>query len=206
MPCAVVEYTFEGGRHADICASAYRHDGAGGSQSLMLTSSCFAAHRFTYAQPVPASDPRRANLPSRIALHESSCSPVAPPTVAISGIRTRFLIADETSSAGQLMHLLHGLGYWLTKAASCGASALALAQDFRPSVVLIALDLPDMSARYMARRIRERHGTGQVRLIALADDHSLASRDRVCESGFLRYLAKPVSAAALRLALRNSAL
>jgi CheY-like chemotaxis protein len=164
-----------------------------------------AAHRFPYSEPPPvATLAARTSLQSRIALEEPPPS-VNPPSVAISGIQSRILIADETGSAGRLAHLLHGLGYWLTKMASCGTSALALAQDFRPSIVLVALDLPDMSARYIARRVRERTGTGEVRLIALTDDHSLASRDRVCESGLLRYLSKPVSTAALQQALRAGA-
>lgn len=172
----------------------------------MPTPTRIAAHRFAYDQPAPAGDLAvLQSFHSRIALREPAECPVIPPTVAISGIRARILIADESGSAGRLAHLLHGLGYWLTKMASCGTSALALARDFQPSVVLVALDLPDMSARYIARRVRERTGTGQVRLIALTDDHSLASRDRVCDSGFLRYLTKPVSTAALQQALRASA-
>jgi CheY-like chemotaxis protein len=100
------------------------------------------------------------------------------------------------------VHLLHALGYCLTKTTSCGASALELAQDFRPSIVLIALDLPDMSGRYLARRLRGRAGAGQLRLIALAADYSLAGRDLARESGFLHHLSKPVGPAALQRVLR----
>jgi CheY-like chemotaxis protein len=171
----------------------------------MPSPSLVASHRLPYALSVPAFDfptPRRS-LHSYIPAREPLECPVGPAAVAVYAMQTRVLIADETSSAGQLTRLLHGLGYWLTKTASSGASALALAQDFRPSIVLIALDLPDMSARYIARRVRERTAMGQVRLIALADDCSLASRDRVCDSGLLRYLTKPVSTAALQQALRT---
>ncbi len=172
----------------------------------MSIPSSVVARRLPSDQPLPALDfpmqptSGHAHIASREPLR-----PVSPPSAAIFGIQIRVLIADEAGAAQQLAHLLRGLGYSLTKTASCGASALALARDFSPSIVLIALDLPDMSARYIGRRVRERAITGQVRLIALAHDHSLASRDRVCQSGFLRYLTKPVSAAALEQALRTSA-
>ncbi len=172
----------------------------------MSSPNRIAAHAFPHAQPVPAYDlpSRRTSLHSHSALGDSVSRPVESAVVAISGTQTRVLIADEERSAGPLAHLLHGLGYWLTKTACSGASALVLAQDFRPSIVLIALDLPDMSAGYIGRRIRQWTADGQVRLIALADDRSLASRDRVRESGFPRYLTKPISAAALQQVLRAS--
>lgn len=135
-------------------------------------------------------------------LGESPLRMAALPLAAIAGPEMRILVADEECSAGGLVRLLHGLGYCLTKMALCGASALELAQEFQPSVVLIALDLPDMSARCLARRLRARTGTAPLRLIALAADPSLAGRHLARESGFSHHLAKPVAVVALRRVLR----
>lgn len=115
----------------------------------------------------------------------------------------RILIADAASSAEPLARLLHSLGYSNTRNVVSGASALELARAFRPSIGFIALDLPDMSTTYIARRLREWASAGQLRLIALATDHSLASRDRARLSGFSRYLIRPVACLPLQLALRG---
>jgi CheY-like chemotaxis protein len=114
----------------------------------------------------------------------------------------RVLIVDDVQSTLSLELLLHGLGYWKTQVAVSGATALQMAQNFVPSVVLLALELPDMSAYEVARRLRERTELRRVRLIALTDDYEHASRDMARQAGFERYLAKPVSAADLQGLLR----
>jgi two-component system, cell cycle response regulator DivK len=150
----------------------------------------------------PARAPGRPRFQPSLVVNDSLLQPAWAPVGTAFGTQTRVLVADQEGSAESLVRLLRGLGYWLAETAFCGASALQSARDFRPAIVLIALDLPDMSARYIVRRLRERCGREDLRLIALAEDHSLASRDRVRESGFARYLTKPVSAAALGQVLR----
>jgi len=161
-----------------------------------------SAPGLAHAEPARAPATGWPGLQSSLAMNDSQRDPAHFPVGTTFGTQARVLVADQEWSAASVVRLLHGLGYWLAEKAFCGASALQSAQDFRPAIVLIALDLPDMSARYIVRRLRERCGTADLRLIALADDHSLASRDRVRESGFARYLTKPVSAAALGQVLR----
>jgi CheY-like chemotaxis protein len=115
---------------------------------------------------------------------------------------TRILIVDDLQSTLSLELLLHGLGYWKTQVVVNGATALEIAQNFVPSVVLLALQLPDMSAYEVAQRLRERTGLRRVRLIALTDEYEHAGRDMARQAGFERYLAKPVSAADLQDLLR----
>jgi len=172
---------------------------AGMSLSLRISAPGLAS-----AEPAraPALPPGWPGLQSSLAMNDSQRDPAHFPVGTTFGTQARVLVADQEWSAASVVRLLHGLGYWLAETAFCGASALQSAQDFRPAIVLIALDLPDMSARYIVRRLRERCGPENLRLIALADDHSLASRDRVRDSGFARYLTKPVSAAALGQVLR----
>ena len=129
--------------------------------------------------------------------------PVRAAAAAKSLTDTRILIADTASSAEPLTRLLHSLGYLHTKSVVTGASALELARAFQPSIGFIALDLPDMSTAYIGRRLREWASAGQLRLIALAADHSLASRDRARLSGFSRYLIRPVACVPLQQALRG---
>jgi CheY-like chemotaxis protein len=128
--------------------------------------------------------------------------PLSLPLLATAGQPTGILIVDNAGVTGPLVYLLHSLGYWATRAAYCGESALNLAQDFLPSIVLISLQLPDMSAYRVAARLREQAGGRQLRLIALTTDYVHTGRDLARQAGFERYLAKPVGAVALRQLLR----
>jgi CheY-like chemotaxis protein len=125
-------------------------------------------------------------------------TPPSFPRAGASGEPVRILIVDDSHSTAPLEYLLHGLGYWTTRVAFCGKTALTLAQDFNPSVVLLALDLPDMSAYHVAQRLRERSEVRELRLIALTEDYVHTGRDLAREAGFERYLGKPVSVSALQ--------
>src|SRR5580692_969876 len=61
--------------------------------------------------------------------------PLSLPLFGTTGEPTRILIVDEVYTTGPLEYLLHGLGYWTTRVAFRGETALMLAQDFSPSVV-----------------------------------------------------------------------
>jgi CheY-like chemotaxis protein len=79
---------------------------------------------------------------------------------------------------------------------------LDLAQDFPPSIVLISLQLPDMSAYRVATQLRSQAAGRQLRLIALTTDYVHTGRELARQAGFERYLAKPVGAVALQQLLR----
>jgi protein-histidine pros-kinase len=73
-----------------------------------------------------------------------------------------------------------------------------MAQDFSPSVVLLALNLPGMSAYRVATLLRDRAAGRELRLIALTEDCEHTGRDLARQAGFERYLAKPVDISALQ--------
>jgi CheY-like chemotaxis protein len=129
--------------------------------------------------------------------------PLSVPVLATTGEPTRILIVDDVHTSGPLEYLLHGLGYWTTRVASCGATALKMAQDFAPSIVLLALELPDMSGYRVATQLRNRAAGRELRLIALTGDYAHTGRDMAREAGFERYFAKPVRMSALYQLLRS---
>jgi CheY-like chemotaxis protein len=128
--------------------------------------------------------------------------PRSLPLVGTNGEPTRILIVDDPDSTTPLEYLLHGLGYWTTRVASRGETALKVAEDFCPSLVLLTLDLPDMNGYQLAQLLRERSELRKVRLIALTGDYEHVGRDRAREAGFERYLATPVSVSDLQELLR----
>ena len=107
----------------------------------------------------------------------------------------RILIVDndiESSSSLELM--LRASGYSETRVAYSGHAALAVAADFQPSMVLLEVGLLDMSGYEVARILRERARSHDVRLIALTSSREHAGRELARVAGFERCLLKPIAA------------
>jgi CheY-like chemotaxis protein len=107
----------------------------------------------------------------------------------------RILIVDHDMGSSESLELmLHATGYSQTRVAYSGHAALAIAADFQPSVVLLELDLLDMSGYALARLLRERAQSNDLRLIALTSHREHAVASSIAAAGFERYLPKPVAA------------
>src|SRR5438552_10865868 len=66
----------------------------------------------------------------------------------------RVLIVDgDVDAANALASLLQSSGYGDARVAYTGATALALVVEFAPTVLLVDLDLPDMSGYDVARQL-----------------------------------------------------
>ncbi len=116
----------------------------------------------------------------------------------------RILIVDnDTRSSLSLELMLHVSGYSETRIASCGRAALTTAATFRPSVVLLELDLLDMSAYDVARLMREQAQCDDLRLIALTSSREHTDRELARVAGFERYLLKPVATPELSRVLQS---
>jgi DNA-binding response OmpR family regulator len=106
----------------------------------------------------------------------------------------RILIVDsDISSSGSLELTLQASGYPQTRVAYSGHAALAIAADFQPSVVLLELNLLDMSGFEVARLLREQARGRDLRLIALTSSFEHEGRELARVAGFERYLLKPVA-------------
>jgi CheY-like chemotaxis protein len=107
----------------------------------------------------------------------------------------RILIVDSDIRSSDSMELmLHASGYSETRVAYSGHAALAIAAEFRPSVVLLELNLLDMSGYEVARSLRGQARSRDLRLIALTSSREHPGRELARMAGFERYLLKPVAA------------
>jgi CheY-like chemotaxis protein len=107
----------------------------------------------------------------------------------------RILIVDNDIRSSDSMELmLHASGYSETRVAYSGHAALAIAAEFKPSVVLLELNLLDMSGYEVARSLREHARSRDLRLIALTSSREHPGRELARMAGFERYLLKPVAA------------
>jgi CheY-like chemotaxis protein len=107
------------------------------------------------------------------------------------------IVDDDVEAAAALGSLLQSAGYGDVRVAYTGATALALAVAFVPTVLLVDLDLPDMSGYDVARHLSQHPQLRNLRLIALTANSAHPGRELAREAGIERYLIKPVGAAAL---------
>jgi DNA-binding response OmpR family regulator len=114
-----------------------------------------------------------------------------------SGKRRILIVDDDVNAAAALASLLQSAGYGDARVAYTGAAALALAVEFLPTVLLVDLDLPDMSGYAVARQLSQHRQLLNLRLIALTPNSAHPGRELAREAGIERYLIKPVGAAAL---------
>ncbi len=117
---------------------------------------------------------------------------------SIPGNVPRILIVDDDEGAANaLASLLHSAGYGEARVACTGKTALALAVEFVPAIVLIDLELPDMSGYEVARHLSQHSQLQNLRLVALTANNEHPGRELARQSGIERYLMKPVGAADL---------
>lgn len=110
----------------------------------------------------------------------------------------RLLVVDDDIDAADSMTTMLKLhGYDVVTALS-GSSAHASLPIFRPHVVILDLEMPDMNGLELARRIREYPATAGCTLIAVTGFDDQMHRDWARVGGIPHFLVKPVDIDALR--------
>jgi len=124
-----------------------------------------------------------------------SQAPEASPTprkpAASAKAPARILVVDDlAASAETLMTLLEMEGFEV-RIANEGMSALKIAEDFRPDVVLLDIGLPGMNGFEVAHRLRTQPESRDALLIALTGYGEAESRTRSAQAGFDFHMVKP---------------
>jgi CheY-like chemotaxis protein len=137
-----------------------------------------------------SSDEGRLAEAQRLHVQEEERGKVAAPLAP-----ARVLVVDnDMGAADTLETMLHALGCPETRVAYSGHAALAIADEFKPGVVMVELDLLDMDGYELATRLRERARSWEPKLIALTSNRAHSEREQARSAGFERYLLKPVVA------------
>lgn len=138
--------------------------------------------------------------------------PAASPSIAepagsgdaVHAAHERVLVIDDNAdSTGSMVTLLELLGH-VAHGACSGAEGLVAAEAFRPHVVLLDLNMPDMDGVAVMHALRRRYGTA-VRVIAMTGYGRQGERRSTLEAGFDAHLTKPVEMAQLQRVLASPA-
>ena len=116
-----------------------------------------------------------------------------PAPKASPAARRRVLVVDDNLDAAEMLaEVLRHAGHEVNEAHD-GLSALVLASQWRPEVVLLDLGLPGMDGFEVARRLRADPQSGPMKIIALTGYGRDEDRRRTAEVGIDGHLVKPVA-------------
>ncbi|HEU4458889.1 MAG TPA: ATP-binding protein [Methylibium sp.] len=127
-------------------------------------------------------------------------APAAPaPAATADGATTapRRIVYVEDEALNQLLfqELIRSRPEWELQIAGDGATALRIAHERPPDLMLIDINLPDMSGLALIDRLRSDAGTRALRCIALSADAMAEQVAAAHRAGFDDYWTKPIDVA-----------
>jgi CheY-like chemotaxis protein len=106
------------------------------------------------------------------------------------------LVEDQADVARATAMGLEHLGAKVCIAGT-GAAALEHSLTFRPTLVLLDIDLPDINGHEVGRRLRQMPELDAVALVALTSWNTPEMRQRSAHAGMVEHVAKPLDLDAL---------
>jgi two-component system, cell cycle response regulator DivK len=104
------------------------------------------------------------------------------------------VVEDNERNMRLFCDVLRASGY-STLEATTGESAVALAIDFAPDLVLMDIQLPDIDGVEALGRLRADERSASLPVLALTAQAMEGDRERFLAAGFDGYLSKPVNIA-----------
>jgi DNA-binding response OmpR family regulator len=146
---------------------------------MTMNSDCkTAASKCSPARPGPGFEDGRAKA-------RAATGPVGNTTMA-----TALIVEDHPEQAGLVSRIL-GLRDFVPMIASDGETALAMAQEHMPDVVLLDLMLPDINGFDVCRRLRSDRATMLVPVVMLTALDDVQHRVHGFRVGANAYVSKP---------------
>ena len=137
----------------------------------------------------------RLGLPAQDQVVPAPPPPEVPQRITPTAGLKVLVVDDIATNRLVASTYLRMLGATMIEAAS-GAEALAILANQRPDLVLLDMNMPEMSGLQTLEKIRALPGDiGKLPVIAMTADAMAEHRDRYLDSGIDGYLAKPVNPA-----------
>ena len=133
-------------------------------------------------------------FPAKVLRGDSFPIPIpvrAQMTAPIPAGSKKVLVVDDLAASADTLKVLLEMEGFSVMVANDGATALAVAQEFVPEVVILDIGLPGMDGFEVARRLRSRPELNKAVLIALTGYGEAESRLRSQQAGFDHHVVKP---------------
>ena len=114
----------------------------------------------------------------------------------------RVLVVDDDARVRRFLTSALGAAGFAVTATGIGAEGLRLA-DSRPDLIVLDVELPDLSGREVCRRLKAAEETAAIPVLMLSGVFTdVADRSQALEDGSDAYLTKPFSAVQLMARLK----
>jgi signal transduction histidine kinase/CheY-like chemotaxis protein len=113
----------------------------------------------------------------------------------------RILVIEDNRDVREMMFLMLREHGFVVEVAEDGATGIASACAGLPDVVLVDIDLPDMSGYDVAAKLKGMRQTASIPLVAVTGYGQAADRAKALQSGFDLHFTKPVAVEALVAAI-----
>jgi DNA-binding response OmpR family regulator len=110
---------------------------------------------------------------------------------------TILVVDDEELNRELLFHVLNDDGYQICLAPD-GPTAIALANESPPDLILLDLMMPGMHGLEVCRRLKAATATAEIPIIVVTAAGQIADKEAVLTSGADDFVSKPVDAGNLR--------
>lgn len=117
--------------------------------------------------------------------------------------KRRILVVDDNLEGAEILSImLEHFGHDV-RITSRGEKALEIVDAFRPHLVLLDLDMPQLNGFETCRLLREKPGGRDMVIAALTGWERDEDRERTREAGFDMHLAKPLDPDTMRRILEE---
>jgi PAS domain S-box-containing protein len=116
----------------------------------------------------------------------------------------RILVVDDNHDSGHTLSLLLKIKGHEVRAAGDGLEAIAVAEDFRPDVILMDVGMPKLNGYDATRCLREKPFGKDIMIVALTGWGQASDVARSIEAGCSAHLVKPVDFAELERLLATA--
>ncbi len=112
-----------------------------------------------------------------------------------SGMAKKVLIVEDNELNMKLFHdLLEAQGYEILETRE-GLQALSLAREHRPDLILMDIQLPEISGLEVTKWLKEDEELASIPVVAVTAFAMKGDEERIREGGCEAYISKPISVA-----------
>ncbi len=190
------------------CTPEFSHDGLG--IGLALTRRVLELHGgriSAYSDGPGAGSTFTMHLPATVSVRAQEPQPHGAATDHRNGTSPtetgrRVLVVDDNPDVVESMSMLLEIMNIDVRTASSGSEAIAVAEAYRPDVILMDIGMPGMDGLECARAIRRKRWGKGANLIAVTGWGQESDIQRSLDAGFDNHLVKPMDPDALVALLR----